>query len=158
MIAKLTYTASRELSASRHFPYGASVITRKVEKGLGKAGIRTAARHLFFCIGPDCCGPRDGELLWEYVKKRLKESGLFVMRTKAGCFRICTGGPWLVVYPEGTWYGAVTPARFDRILEQHLSRGEPIQEWVVVTNELCDGVVQEARAQTRSTREVLPDP
>ena len=69
--------------------------------GLEKAGISTAQRHLFLCIGPDCCDSRDGGQLWEYVKQRVKETGLRAMRTKAGCFRICTGGPWLVVYPDG---------------------------------------------------------
>ena len=150
----------RGLSASHVFPYAAPVIPRKVQKGLRKAGVRTAARHLFFCIGPDCCKPQDGELLWDYVKKRLKDTGLPVMRTKAGCFRICSGGPWLVVYPEGTWYGAITPVRFDRILEQHLSRGEPVQEWVVVQNELRGAVLRPSlprptrNSRRRSTRAV----
>lgn len=104
--------------------------------GFAKAGFATAQRHLFFCIGPDCCASRDGERLWEYVKQRVKETGLRAMRTKAGCFRICTGGPWLVVYPEGTWYGALTPERFERILDQHLLGGEPVREWLVAENAL----------------------
>lgn len=58
------------------------------------------------------------------------------MRTKAGCFRICAGGPWLVVYPEGTWYGEVTPKRFERILEEHLLGGKPVEEWLVARNDL----------------------
>jgi (2Fe-2S) ferredoxin len=108
----------------------------KLADGLAKAGIVTATRHLFLCLGPECCRPDEGERLWELVKQRMKESGLRVMRTKAGCFRICAGGPWLVVYPEGVWYGAVTPDRFERILHEHLIRGNPVQEWVVARNDL----------------------
>ncbi len=108
----------------------------KLEKGFAKAGVADATRHLFFCIGPDCCKSRDGEELWEHVKKRVKESGLKVMRTKAACLRVCTGGPWLVVYPDGVWYGAVTPARFERILQQHLLGGQVVEEWVAVRNSL----------------------
>jgi (2Fe-2S) ferredoxin len=111
--------------------------------GLKKAGIAGAERHLFLCIGPDCCATSDGERVWEYVKKRVRETGLRAMRTKAGCFRICTGGPWLVVYPDGTWYGAIDEARFERILQEHLIGGQPVREWTVAENDL--GCVRRAR-------------
>ena len=111
----------------------------KLEDGLTKAGIATAERHLFVCLGPDCCASQEGEKLWEFVKQRVRETGLRAMRTKAGCFRICTGWPWLVVYPEGVWYGAVTLERFERILREHLLDGVPVREWIVVRNNLCGG-------------------
>jgi (2Fe-2S) ferredoxin len=111
-------------------------MTEELRAGLSKAAIATAERHLFLCIGPDCCASADGEALWEYVKRRVRETGLRAMRTKAGCFRICTGGPWLVVYPEGTWYGSVTAERFERVLQEHLLGGERIREWLVAENGL----------------------
>ena len=114
-------------------------MSNDLEKGLRKAGIKGARKHLFICIGPDCCETRDGEALWEFIKQRVKETGVKVMRTKAACFRICTGGPWLVVYPDGIWYGRVTPRRFERILQEHIISGVPIQEWIVIRNNLADG-------------------
>jgi (2Fe-2S) ferredoxin len=108
----------------------------KIQSGLAKAGVASAEKHLLLCIGPDCCKSREGEALWDFVKHRIKETRLRVMRTKAGCFRICHGGPWLVVYPDGVWYGQVTPARFERILQQHLVGDRPVREWVIAENAL----------------------
>lgn len=105
-----------------------------VRAGMNKAGLTGAARHIFVCLGPDCCPSEEGEVLWGFMKKRIKETGVPAMRTKAQCFRICTGGPWIVVYPDGIWYGGVTPERFERILNEHIIGGRPVDEWVEAKN------------------------
>jgi (2Fe-2S) ferredoxin len=107
-----------------------------LKAGLTKATVATAERHLFLCLGPDCCQPAIGEETWEYIKRRVKETGIRAMRTKAACFRICTRGPWLVVYPEGIWYPEVTPERFERILQEHLLGGAPVRDWIIAENRL----------------------
>jgi (2Fe-2S) ferredoxin len=37
----------------------------------------------------------------------------------------------VVVYPEGIWYGDVTPALLDRIVREHLRDGRIIEEAVI---------------------------
>ena len=108
-----------------------------VEEGLAAAGIDRATRHLFLCLGPDCTPTEKGQVTWDYLKRRCQELQLPVMRTKAGCFRVCVGGPWLLIYPEGAWYGGVTPERCERILQQHVMLNKPVREWVVRTHPLC---------------------
>src|SRR3954462_14931062 len=73
-----------------------------------KLGIGHYHRHVFLCVGPDCCAPEVGLAAWEVLKKLLKERGLSLStgpnacyRTKVQCLRICTQGPILVVYPGG---------------------------------------------------------
>jgi len=107
-----------------------------IQSGIAKAGIAGARFHLFICIGPDCCGTNEGLRTWDYVKQRIKDTGIRAMRTKAACFRICSGGPWLVVYPDGIWYGHLTPVRFERILQEHLLRGQPVEKWITARNPL----------------------
>ena len=107
-----------------------------LKAGLKKAGIAMAERHVFLCMGPDCCTRVEAEIVWEYIKRRIKETGLRAMRTKAECFRICVGGPWIVVYPDGVWYGNITAERFERILQDHLIGGTAIEEWVTVRQPL----------------------
>ncbi len=100
-------------------------------------------KHVFFCTNerPDghprgCCKARGSEKLRNYMKAKAKALGLERTRINAaGCLDRCELGPTLVVYPEGIWYRCETTADVDRVLEEHLVKGNPINDLMLGSDE-----------------------
>jgi (2Fe-2S) ferredoxin len=101
------------------------------------------ARHVFLCIGDACCTAEVGAKAWEVLKDELKRRNLSLAngpcacyRTKVQCLRVCSSGPILVVYPDGTWYSGMSAERIPEFVERHLVNGEPVEDWIFARNPL----------------------
>jgi (2Fe-2S) ferredoxin len=54
----------------------------------------------------------------------------------SGCLDQCAFGPVVVVYPDNVWYGRVTVADVDEIIERHIRRGEVVDRLVIPDDKL----------------------
>jgi (2Fe-2S) ferredoxin len=93
-------------------------------------------RHVFICTNrrPDghpkgSCAPKNSEEVRARFKEELEKRGLKgqMRANAAGCLDTCAFGVSVVVYPEGTWYGGVTPEDVPTIVEEHLVGGRPVE-------------------------------
>jgi (2Fe-2S) ferredoxin len=97
-------------------------------------------KHLFICCNQrevghprGCCDPKGQAQLQFLFKQKLALRG-FKKRVRAnmsGCLDQCEHGPTVVVYPDGVWYGRVTPDDVEEIIDSHIVNGKPVERLLI---------------------------
>lgn len=90
--------------------------------------------HAFICNQekPDpsmpSCASRGSRDLMNALRAELERAGIEddVLISTSGCPGLCMGGPNMVVYPEGAWYGRIQEADIPEIVQEHFVAGRPV--------------------------------
>lgn len=105
----------------------------KLERRVRKARADTMQRHVLVCTECDKGGKRAKQLRKAVNGAKLRDR-VTVTRTK--CLDICEAEPICVVYPEGTWYAGLKKETVQRIVDQHLTDGEILEDAAFHVNRL----------------------
>ena len=92
---------------------------------------KTYRTHVLVCAGAGCvsCGC---EAVAQTLQSEIDRLGLAneVKVVLTGCMGSCNLGPVAVVVPEGVFYERLTPDGIKRVVEEHLLKGRPVEEFM----------------------------
>jgi len=95
--------------------------------------------HIFVCQSARLTGENKGFCLQkdsieiiQNLNEEIQDRGLDseIMVTSTGCLGLCSMGPVVMIYPQQTWYGKVTPDDAEEIMDK-LENGEVLERLVI---------------------------
>jgi (2Fe-2S) ferredoxin len=100
-----------------------------------KPQMSSYSRHILICTGQYCDPEGKAAVIYRKLPVLLGEMGQYdnpqrVKRGTCPCLGVCSGGPLLVVYPDGVWYCHVDETLLARIVDEHLIDGRVVEEAV----------------------------
>ena len=95
--------------------------------------------YVLVCGGTGCTSNHAAEIIEELNKLidgAAKRDEIQIIQT--GCQGLCAKGPILVVHPGNVFYQEVRPDMVDRIFDEHILGGKPVEEYFMI-EEGADG-------------------
>jgi len=121
----------KDIKAAKH-----GQIDIRFNPDTAEAAVKT---YVLVCGGTGCTSNHSWEIM-EELNKLIDAAGkkdeIEIIQT--GCQGLCAKGPIMVVHPGNIFYQEVKPDMVDRIFEEHILRGKPVEEYLMV-EELSDG-------------------
>jgi NADH:ubiquinone oxidoreductase subunit F (NADH-binding)/(2Fe-2S) ferredoxin len=84
--------------------------------------------HVLVCGGTGCTSSHSEDII-KALNEQLVEKDLTdeILVVRTGCFGLCSIGPIMIVYPEGSFYSNVTVDDVPEIVEEHLLKGRIVK-------------------------------
>ena len=118
------------------------IMVRKLvaEEGAKLAENTDYRKQVLVCGGTGCTSSGSKKVI-AALEESLKENGIEdVLVVRTGCFGLCSLGPIMIVYPEGSFYSQVTPAEVPEIVSTHLVKdGHPVNKYLYAETVHTDG-------------------
>ncbi|WIV66470.1 CbiX/SirB N-terminal domain-containing protein [Natrialbaceae archaeon AArc-T1-2] len=89
--------------------------------------------HVAVCTNQTCAGSGATTVLERLRQEARDAEACDVHITRSSCLGQCGEGPMVAVYPDGIWYGGVTPEDTERIVSSHFERDRIVSDLVQQT-------------------------
>ncbi len=115
------------------------LVAEEGEKLAKETGYR---KQVLVCGGTGCTSSGSKKVL-AALDKALKDNGLEdeILVVRTGCFGLCSLGPIMIVYPEGSFYSQATPEGVERIVKEHLKDGNVVKDLLYSETVHADGSI-----------------
>ncbi len=115
------------------------LVAEEGEKLAKETGYR---KQVLVCGGTGCTSSGSKKVL-AALDKALKENGIEdeILVVRTGCFGLCSLGPIMIVYPEGSFYSQATPEGVERIVKEHLKEGNVVKDLLYSETVHTDGSI-----------------
>jgi (2Fe-2S) ferredoxin len=79
------------------------------------------------------CVTEETRDLFQHLAQRLMEKGVIgtVQPVRTGCLNRCQYGPVMLVEPGHYMYAHLTKEKIDRIIDEHIMEGKPVEEFLI---------------------------
>ncbi|OQX57353.1 MAG: ferredoxin [Helicobacteraceae bacterium 4484_230] len=107
-------------------------------------GIPQPAYYIFKCEQssppgmpkPSCVNPQTQDL-FQHLAQTLMQKGIIatVQPIRSACLNRCNVGPVMLVEPGHTMYVGLDKQKIDRIIDEHIIGGNPVDEYIISEEE-----------------------